>query len=604
MQVNQTISLPPSILKGVTAGERSTDQVTAVGNASMDAIKMEVVAQTFAKLEHTLLQWFFTQRPELGDAFAKLLSLQEQLSSQQASGTANSATNTDTNTANSTTNTAANTANSFVNLDGKLLKIMDMMKMLLISPKEQLAGKSDVIMQKSPQTLLSLIGELKQIQKEQSPALQAKIDNFVTKLTQLVKQMIPTVNFSDDMSFAQLEIQDAAVPGENTSSTAKNVAVKNENATTPTGGDASNVPIKDQDLPVVTEQPGWPAKDEKSAAQSLKSGINVQGNLAGSDTEPSPGSNTVAGEKSETVVLNGKEVLTAKSNSKSSGDIIRSQLAQVTEPAGLIPEEEVNTGTILNGKRTESNTTYPINKAVETQQKLQEIIRQFTDAINKHEPSGKLQEVLRDLTACVKALQINPETEWESLLRYPIIYKQTLHKALKLLQEMINTKSSDNQNLHQNVINLLSEISANLHVQNSVNQLRQENPANQTMYFQIPLQVGNEIKNGEMLVVNQREKRGNKWEIVNSWYRFYLETQYLGPVQINLHAANKQLNIQFMLTDEEQVELFNSRKLNLNEVLTRYGYEVVDITCSAGEVSPLFLFDTDNANHQCIDITV
>ncbi|MEM5770234.1 MAG: flagellar hook-length control protein FliK, partial [Bacillota bacterium] len=139
---------------------------------------------------------------------------------------------------------------------------------------------------------------------------------------------------------------------------------------------------------------------------------------------------------------------------------------------------------------------------------------------------------------------------------------------------------------------------------NAVNQLRQENPAQQTMYFQIPLQIGNEIRNGEMLVVHQREKQGQKWDIASSWYRFYLETRFLGPVQINLQAVQKQLSIHFVVTGTKQSALLEQQKNQLSRILTHYGYEVADITCGVSNITPLFILDSDSADRQCVDITI
>lgn len=541
MQVNPSMSLSPSVLKGPTVGEQTAEQVDNTSKTPVDAAKqMEIVAKTLAKLENAVLQWFIEQRPELGTTLAQLLTLQEQLSNQNT----------------------VRTTNSTDNVNEKLLKILDMMKMLLISPKAELAAKSSATA--SSQTIFALLGELEKLKKEQSPAVQAKIDTFIAKLTNLFKDTNRAANLFDTQQNVQQQMSGTL---KNTERTAENITNKHT---------ATN--------------------DGEAELNLLKAEINNSGNGKGSSSVPNAQrqqSNTIINENDEGT----------KSTRKPDGEMTRSNQGQVLEKSGAVTEEDgCNTPTPVNRNAPELVLGQSIHKATIIQQKLQEILLQFADELNQHEPSNKVCKVLQDIAECVKSLQITPETEWENLLRYPVIYKQTLHKAVKLLQELININNSDKP--HQNTVALLTEVIANLHVQTSFNQLRQESPANQTMYFQIPLQIGNEIKNGEMLVVYQREKQGTKWETVNSWYRFYLETQYIGPVQINLHAANKQLNIQFLLADENQAGLFDEKKMDLKQVLIHYGYDVVDISCGVGAVTPLFQLDVDSVKRQCIDIMI
>lgn len=587
MQVKPIIPLAPSVLKELSAGVQPAEQAAAVDKLAAEAAgKLEIVAQIFPKLEKAVLQWFLAQRPELAKALAQLFSLQEQLSAGSAG----------VNTG-STDNAQAD------NVNEKLIKILDMMKMLLISPQRENAAKSSVLV-KSPPALLVLLGDLAKLKKEQSPEMQTKIDIFVAKLTKLLQDMESTTNLSDAKQKAQQQRPETPANSERTSRTADNAAPKDAHLTsknTATGNLTDGRPIPKQESLMVTAKTEIRTMDEEAGADLSKAQNNFAGRAKAHATAP----NEVQGQKDNRANSDDAGLMQPSHPGKSRNVTPRSsQGADLGNNAALLPEDEFNPGALpKNNQNTpEFMLSRPINNAAVMQQKLQELLLQFTEKLDQQEPGDKLRAVLQDIAKCIKALQINPEKDWENLLRYPVIYKQTLHKAVNLLQELINIKQSDK--VHKNTAALLSEIIANLHVQTSVNQLRQENPATQTMYFQIPLQIGDEIKNGEMLVVHEREKQGNKWEIVNSWYRFYLETQYLKQVQINLHAANKQLNIQFILADETCAGIFDAQKSALQLILTQHGYDVAGITCDVGAVAPLFLFDTDGVDRKSVDIMI
>lgn len=612
MQVNPAVPNAPAVSsKETTAAQQpAVDQVAAVNTVADAAVNdSNAVAKTFARLENALVQWFFQQRPELGNTLTQLLSLQEQLSAQLTGDNMQ----------------AADVINE------KIVKIVDMMKLLLIAPR----GEQEVqeFAQTSPQMLLELIAELDNLKEEQPPSMQAKLDDLAAKLTNMVKQtgtgqqILP-----DQQQNVQQQAAGNAVTGENVPLSAENRPVKDGS----TAASTANMPadsstptttgetVDSQDPPVQMTK-ALPAGDAEAAAEVLKGGETGEtaendgetaARLLKSDTgapgkpqEKSPLANaqqpsTAGGQapESEAVLKQDAALLKAAQNTGSDHETAGTGQGQPATASQGINAEIYVFG--ANSQIGEETVGQPVFKAQLLQQKLTEILRQFTEELGseKLEPDAKLVRLLNDMKECVRSLQVNADQEWDRLLQYPQIYKQVLQKALQLMQEMTDTKSNDS--LQQNVLNLLNELSANLHVQNTVNQLRQDNPASQTMYFQIPLQVGQQIANGEMLVVHEREKEGNRWKIINSWYRFYLETLCLGQVQVNLHAANKQLNIQFVLTEEEQADFFNEQKDVLAQVLNRYGYDVVDITCGVGNVGPLFLTDADAANRQCIDIMI
>lgn len=595
MQVNTNMPIAQPVLKGDAAGSQSAEQVALVSKTAADtAGKTEIVTQTLAKMEKEVLQWFFAQRPELGTSLAQLLSLQEQLSKQAAGGTPGAPDN----------------------LNTKLVKILDMMNLLLISPENSLTAKD--AMTKSPQTLLALIEELDQLKKEQLPELQTKTENLTVKLMNLLKQMSKGGNWPTDsqqvskntVASEQLmqEMPVMTTKTENATNNAETVSVLSENKSF---GDRQGKEQAMEQTVVPREKPGRGLSDDSELNKTAqKNANNGEAGWDLSETEgfankqgrgKTIGQTAVPGEKPGTGFSDDPGL--NKTTQKNVNIMLRSAAGQATATLESTQEDVFNPAVPLDMQTAGLVFGQAINKATVLQQKMQEVLQQFTEQLNENEVSGGLSKVLQDMVKCIKNLQVNPETQWERLLRYPVLYKQTMHNAMKLLQELINTKSSSDH-VQQNAVNLLREITANLHVQNSVNQLRQEDPANQTMYFQIPLQIGDTIKNGEILVVHQREKQGNKWSVVNSWYRFYLETQYLDQVQINLHAANKQLNIQFLLTDAAYTELFNEHKAILTQVLTHYGYDVMDITCSTETVTPFFLLDADSANRQCVDIII
>lgn len=568
MQVNNTSQTSPSV-KGLAEGERPTEKVEISGQATLDTGKTQAVPQHFAKLETALLQWFFQNCPELGDTMAQISVLQQQLSSDNLSAMAGD----------------------------KLEKALALMNALLISPGGDTEHRNAPA-GKTIQNFLALIEEFQQMIKEQSPGIRTQVDNIAVKLTDFIKQLksasgeasvfsknMGTTMFSGQASLANNPIVTDSHMGEAmtapTQASGKNEKVisqgENSGANDTVTGDSLS-----KEVPAASVQRGGNPSD------SSKSFMVEHNVLAEPDAgEPAPH-------------INGTQGITTEPKMEKSGE-----KGPVSSTSGTpaLPDDEGRTG-LLNRNQDVAGKLpgQVVNNAASVQKKIGELLQSLTETLDQDLPNAKLRTLLQDMASCAKSLQVNPETEWESLLRYPVIYKQTLAKAINFLQELSDLKTNDN--IHGKILDLMQEVTANIHVQNSVNQLRQENPAQQTMYFQIPLKVGDDIRNGEMLVVHQREKQGNKWDILDSWYKFYLETQVLGPVQITLHAAQKQLNIQFTVTDTQQSELFEQHKSQLSQILTHYGYEVSGITCGVGTITPLFLLDTDSANRQCIDITI
>lgn len=168
----------------------------------------------------------------------------------------------------------------------------------------------------------------------------------------------------------------------------------------------------------------------------------------------------------------------------------------------------------------------------------------------------------------------------------------------------MKTQSSSGDEIKQSLVSLLAETVTSLHVQQSVNKAQLENPANQYMYFQIPLQIGEQMKTGELLVINEREWKDNKWESMGSFYRFYLETQTMGPVDISIQAIEKQLTVHFSVNDPMQAELINQHTSTLRRILNDHGYGVLHISCEVSQVVPLSLAYRDYLFRQRLDITV
>lgn len=551
MQVNPTFLLTQA-MQSISAGERAVEKMELAGQAAINTGITQAVVLNFAKLEQAILQWFFAQRPELGEAMAKLSALQNQLG--DASLT--------------------NPGDQSAEMGDKLEKMKNLLHSLVISPEGN-AEEKNTTPGKSISKLLALVAEFEQLTKAQSPAVQTKLEGVVAKLTALITQLKPGSILPGDAGAS------GAVAGENAGERAR-AGVTKKDATAPA--------LPTEELPVTSA---------KSTAPPREGNLSP---LATPDTDlpehntgvPKPVEIMKAGEMQK---LAPESVKTVQNEAAALPSTVQAGGEQAEEAAGP------RNGLAANPQNTADKIPGSLqSNAVAVRQKIMEILQQVTESLEEYAPSEKLRSLLQDMAACAKALQINPETAWESLLRYPLIYKQTLSKALKLLQELSNTKLSDG--IQRDVVNLMQEITANMHVQNAVNQLRQENPAQQTMYFQIPLQIGNEIRNGEMLVVHQREKQGQKWDIASSWYRFYLETRFLGPVQINLQAVQKQLSIHFVVTGTKQSALLEQQKNQLSRILTHYGYEVADITCGVSNITPLFILDSDSADRQCVDITI
>jgi hypothetical protein len=88
-------------------------------------------------------------------------------------------------------------------------------------------------------------------------------------------------------------------------------------------------------------------------------------------------------------------------------------------------------------------------------------------------------------------------------------------------------------------------------------------------------------------------------------YRFYLETEYVGPVDIAVHSVNKTLAITFTLSDEALANIFDEQAGMLRDMLHQHGYQVNNICCRAGKIVPLYLLGSDSeTQHQCINISV
>gem|GEM_PF-5259664 len=276
---------------------------------------------------------------------------------------------------------------------------------------------------------------------------------------------------------------------------------------------------------------------------------------------------------------------------------ISSNNPQKMEQLGLLMTDQAEQTALPNFKQPPQNATV-------LQQKIYLLAEHLSGQFAGEKVPVELSELLGKLSNSLKELAIDPVSQWERLLRYPIIYKQVLQRVTKLLQEFLNSKQTIDPALRQSLIDILSETTASLHVQLSVNQLDQENPAKQQLYFQIPLQVGAEVKTGELYIIHEREKRGNKWNLTSSWYRFYLETQFIGPVDVSIQALAKQLTIKLTVTSEEQAVIFNQQRTTLRKILTDSGYDVIDIACGVGKVDFIYPFVKDNIQMQRVNVLI
>lgn len=567
MRVNNDLSTTFSKMVAGTEIELQMKALAEQAKSNVTAAQTEVITTKIAQLENQLFQMFFEQGPQVGQALKHLHTLQTQNLPKAA--------------------TAA-TADPLI--QENIAKLLDTLTALVIKPQTSTIETGLKQIQKS---MLTFFDELARIQQQASPELRAKLDKFITQLfvefpelsdlaflakTGLAKNPISGQN-------PQLEQapENALKQGEKGNATAAQIKTGSGNADATqqakagsghtdeaqqTTSDLSNTAAKSQEL---VPKKFMPAMEPTGVQQTTVTEEEVVTNLP---VKPSPDSDTAA---FKPLIAGQKQALSASTTES----IILSQTEQ-TEFAAL---------------------KQPLPSLTVIQQKMDQVVNRLSGEFAEKLPAEVIK-LLNNLTSDFKSLHVNLETQWENILRYPVIYKQVLQKTIKLLQEFLRSEQATNPVLHQSLTDLLAEITANLHVQRSFNQIDQENPAKQQQYFQIPLQMDKEIKTGEMLVTHEREKRGNKWHNTSSWYRFYLETQFIGPVDVSLQAQQKQLTIKLTVTTEHQAVIFNQNKDILRKILTDNGYDVLDIACGAGTVSPIYLALKELIQQQGVDVRI
>jgi hypothetical protein len=510
------------------------------------------VAQAFGpaipvQLEEQLLTWFLQQKPELGKSLALLLNLQRQLTDE---------------TQQPMTGNTKNTA--------MVTEILESLKNLLITPKEIQAGRA-TLLTRTQDSLLLLLKELQSPQAATDKGVQAKIADLIATL----HDELSGVEEEGTIAEKKQEVMHAFRP------------VKNPTFFKPQDGtsvSANNLDSGSEPAFITTNSSSASAEDQPD---SLLTSAKQQ-NLS---ADPKPGQKNQVLEKqtpgSNVELL---EQLNVMKNTVAPENNLLNPKAVFPQQASEIPE--------LVALKESIRIILPQNE------KVQILLSEIATELPEKNIPPHIKQIFTTLINTLRSLSVNPETQWDRLLQYPLIYKQTLHKTTKLLQDLLQEKAATGTSVHDKTIELLGEITANLRVQIATNQTRQDNPAHQQMYYQIPIEIGKEIKNGEMLVIHEREKNGNKWQRVASMYRFYLETEYLGPVDIMLQAVDKQLNIAFTATEAAYADVIEAQSTGLRRILSEHGYDLKEIQCRVGNVSPLLLLGTDGAQHHRVNIMI
>jgi hypothetical protein len=430
-------------------------------------------------------------------------------------------------------------------------EILESLKNLLIIPKEMQAGQA-TLLTRAQHSLLLLLKELQNPQAATNKGAQAKITDLITAL-------------HEGLSGGE----EGAIPREKQEVMHAFRPVKNPTFFNPQDGtsvSANNLDTGSEPAFITTNSTSVSAEDQPD---SLLTSAKQQ-NLS---TDPNPGQ-----EKNQI-----KNTVTPENNLLNPKAVFPQQASEIPELAAL--KESIR-------------IILPQNE------KVQVLLSEIAKELPEKNIPPHIKQIFTTLINTLRSLAVNPETQWDRLLQYPLIYKQTLHKTTKLLHDLLQEKAATGTSVHDKTIELLGEITANLRVQIATNQTRQDNPAHQQMYFQIPIEIGKEIKNGEMLVVHEREKNGNKWQRVVSTYRFYLETEYLGPVDIMLQAVDKQLDIAFTATEAAYADIIEAQTAGLRRILSEHGYELKEVQCRVGNVSPLLLLGIESAQHHRVNIMI
>jgi 2-polyprenyl-3-methyl-5-hydroxy-6-metoxy-1,4-benzoquinol methylase len=73
---------------------------------------------------------------------------------------------------------------------------------------------------------------------------------------------------------------------------------------------------------------------------------------------------------------------------------------------------------------------------------------------------------------------------------------------------------------------------------------------------------------------------------------------------VSIQALDKQLTIKLTVSTEEQALIFNQQRVSLRKILTDSGYDVIDIACGIGIISPIYPSLKDIVHQRRVDVIV
>lgn len=175
------------------------------------------------------------------------------------------------------------------------------------------------------------------------------------------------------------------------------------------------------------------------------------------------------------------------------------------------------------------------------------------------EPIGKqLSELIQIINADPEKLPTELKALLSTLQGLGLSDDDKLDESLSKLITSLEARGEDTGG--SNLVPVKNQL---VNIQQSINYMRDINE--NMSYFQLPLQVNDELRSVDFFVKHKRKNQKNDDETT---IFISLDTHYLETVQVLLEYKKSDLGIQFRLTDEATLDLLEMNKNQLEEKLT------------------------------------
>lgn len=206
---------------------------------------------------------------------------------------------------------------------------------------------------------------------------------------------------------------------------------------------------------------------------------------------------------------------------------------------------------LKNGTMTVGELLKNINELLKENPSLNN--EQLSDLFSSKEMEQLTKALVRD------RMMINPQTlkEEEGIQEFYKNLKENINRLSQAVSDADTTKST---NLSKN----LDTIKNNVEFMNDLNR-------NMT-YIQLPVKFSQSNANGELYVFTDKKKLAQKKDNISAL--LHLDMDHLGPIDIYVKLAGKNVSTNFCLESEEMLDFVEQHIEQLNQRLEDMGYQV------------------------------